>query len=266
MLKLILYFCVTILIGIILPLMIPGIGFWQIVLILGFFGLTNWMKSNKDLALLATILNCVVACFAIWIFVQSVFPMFSASLPFFWNRVDYEASQSIDKVRVKADITWDAYRTMFADSMLSQYRERLRNGDTKAAAAVEKEFYDRWNKMRIKDSLAAEEKARLTPPVTSEKGDASVSSHIVPSSSDISVTLSHGGEYTFSLKKGEDTGWMQLPEGKTTFSTSGSYDHEVLFSDGSVYDDGPSVVFPPKRNCQIKILATKSEVVRLVVS
>jgi hypothetical protein len=261
--KIVIYSVVAVIVGIILPMMVPSLTFWQIILIIGFFGLTDWLKSKKELRKLGIAMNVVVIIVTAIFLFQAIFPMLNKSMPWVIAKGDFESSRIVDKVNLKADITWEEYRNKNSEQMLKTYRSYLNGGKTQEAALVEQEFYNKWNKSRIEDSLK-NAKAKLNTNANANV-NAPANPNNPPTPNGISTASEEltVGAHTYLLKKGEMTGWKKIP-GDCIYDVM-CYGpqplYKIYYSDGDLVDftDGIDKELPRKTTPELRIASNADQ-------
>lgn len=250
-------------IAMLLPLMVsvPVIGFWAIMLVVVFFGVTAWMKTHPKLCKVGRVANAVVIVVAGVILFWSMFPMTSRDLPFLATKVDLEGSKAIDKVRVTADVTWEASRTQHAEEMDIEYRRRLSEGDTKGATKVEMDFYNTWDKARIKDSLIAASK-----PVSNYQSQLQLQSQSLTPASSLVDSIFTKGTYYIAVNGVTPFIIHIVSNACSKYATRSDKWYELVYVGGSIIHDGPGVSTKYPNLPEPKFQLRGNSIIKLVVS
>lgn len=245
---------------------IVPVGFWAcyMLVLVGYFFIK--LISYQRTRILGKAGIAIIALYAGYLFITSIFPMTTRTAPWLVTKADFSASKVADSVKIKADLLYDGAMNQALDKALEGYTNLLKAGKPEAAVAYMDSLTKKWDKEAIKARL--QPRAEAKPVVINQPVQPTQPASPLVKTQPKSIVLQNGNTYQFSLKPGEETPWLSFPKCSHSdyFISSPNYNYKIIYSDGTSYNGDPNIVIPEKKYSSFKILAKGEEVVTIKVS
>ncbi len=219
--------------------------------------------SKRGYNTISVLFGIVITVVLIYSFVSAKLPLTVNKTEVVWSNVDQKLSTSMgNRVKTYARDIWIKNRDEKSRIFLGKYNSLVASGKLKEAQDSLNCFLNTWYPESKKQGIRALKKVSVK--VRTDSTD-----YTRPSYSRVARdSLLNPGRYVFHLNAGEETAWLHFPScGTYHFDISSkTYKQKIIFSDGSVYQDGPKVIFPTKGNARFKIKANVDEDVVVVVN